>query len=436
MPVSATQHRATTGTHQNQLFENSRRGNPTHTPVINRDSQHAQRNQHDFPLVLTHVGNSLDVMSRPTEQLTLRQSTALLSLQLLSLICHGDSPLPSASGNSALDSGRYVIQNTPNSDNSFTGFSAMLNPVANALYETGQFIARNDPLKFPAADAAPLCSGSHLPDDFVTFLNSNGMNVVARGLEQLKCIEHDKYEFFKGVSFNSINLLDSAIKQLEGKKNNELDNHLRYYGIVDIDDVKPRLVSLYKKIKYEIGEILSNKRDSIYYGYGSMTETAATDALVKINDKDRRIFLTDNFFAKCTVNAINTLIHEMSHFHTKLDLFQVIKQKSCLDKTNGGEIPIHVQLDDSSDFYTHSIRPLKEDGIVTDGHIQFAYNMNKKEFVDIFNTNKTAREEAIFINADTISNLAIAIGNYGFKRDNVMPLLDTSEFKTGKPIES
>jgi hypothetical protein len=26
-----------------------------------------------------------------------------------------------------------------------------------------------------------------------------------------------------------------------------------------------------------------------------MTETGATDALVKINDKDRRILLTDNF---------------------------------------------------------------------------------------------------------------------------------------------
>jgi hypothetical protein len=167
-----------------------------------------------------------------------------------------------------------------------------------------------------------------------------------------------------------------------------------------------------------------------------MTETGATDALVKINDKDRRILLTDNFFAKCTVNAMNILIHEMSHFHTKLDLFQIIKSKSCLDKTTGDEMPVHVQLDDSPDFYTHSIHPLKEENIVTDEHIQFAYNMNKKEFVDTFNTNKTVREEAIFINADTISNLAIAIGSYGFKRDNVMPLLDTSEFKTGKTIES
>lgn len=434
MPVSATQYRAATGAHQNKFFENNRWGNIT--SVINRDNPHAQRDQYDFPLALTHVGNSTDAMSRPADQLTLRQNTALLCLQLLSQIRPGDHPLSQSSGSSTLDFGTSVSQNSVYSDNSSTGYSTLLNPVRNALYETGQFIARHDPLRFPAANASPLCSGSHLPDDFVTYLNSNGINVLSRGLEQLKCIEREKYEFFKGVSFNSIKLLDSAIKELEDEKNNDLDNNLRYYGFVDVDDVKPRLASLYKKIKSEIEEILSSKRDSIYHGYGSMTETSAVDAMVIINDKDRRVLLTDNFFAKCTVNAMNILIHEMSHFHTKLDLFQVIKQKSCLDKTNGNEISTHAQLDDSSDFYIHSIHPLKKDNIVTEQYIQLAYNMNNKEFVDTFNTNKTVREEAVFINADTISNLAIIIGNYGFKRYNVMPLLDTSEFKTGKPIES
>ncbi|QJU42295.1 hypothetical protein [Serratia marcescens] len=32
----------------------------------------------------------------------------------------------------------------------------MLSPVANALYETGQFIARHDPLRFPGASAIPV----------------------------------------------------------------------------------------------------------------------------------------------------------------------------------------------------------------------------------------------------------------------------------------
>lgn len=159
MPVPATQHRATTGTHQNKLFENNRRSNITHTSVINRGSQHVQRDQYDFPLALTHVGKSPDAMSRPAEQLTLPQSTVLLCLQLLSQIRPGDNPLSSATGNSALDSGRDIIpsfsRNAPHSDNSGSGFSTMLNPVANALYEAGEFIARHDPLRFPVADASP-----------------------------------------------------------------------------------------------------------------------------------------------------------------------------------------------------------------------------------------------------------------------------------------
>lgn len=113
MPVSAAQHRATIGTHQNQLFENNRRSNITHTSVINRNSQHVQCDQYEFPLALTHVGNSPDAMSRPTEQLTLRQSTALLCLQLLSQIRPGDNPLSAASGNSSLDSGGDVIPSFP-----------------------------------------------------------------------------------------------------------------------------------------------------------------------------------------------------------------------------------------------------------------------------------------------------------------------------------
>lgn len=222
MPVSAAQHRSTTGAYQNKFFENNKRSNITHTPIINRNSQHVQRDQYEFPRALTHVGNSPDAMSMPTEQLTIRQSRALLCLQLLSQIRPGDNPLSAASGNSAMDSGRDVIpsfsRNAPHSNNSGNGFSTILSPVTNASYETGQYRSRHDPSRFPVADAAPLCSGSHSPDDFVSFLNSNGINVVARGLEQLKCIEHDKYEFFKGVSFNSLKLLDSAIKQLEDKK--------------------------------------------------------------------------------------------------------------------------------------------------------------------------------------------------------------------------
>lgn len=71
-----------------------------------------------------------------------------------------DNPLSASI--SAFVSGRdhglspLVSQNTASSDNSDTGFGTLLGPVANALHETGQFIARYDPLIFPAADASPM----------------------------------------------------------------------------------------------------------------------------------------------------------------------------------------------------------------------------------------------------------------------------------------
>lgn len=144
IPVSATQYRAATGDHQNKIFENNSRSNITHTSVINRDNQH---DLYEFPLALTHVRNSPDAMSRQPEQLALRQSTVLLFLQLLSQIRPIDSPLSAASGNSVLDCGRDVIP-ASYSDNRVLGLSVMLSPVVNALHETGQFIARHDPLKF------------------------------------------------------------------------------------------------------------------------------------------------------------------------------------------------------------------------------------------------------------------------------------------------
>ncbi|MBW5812547.1 MULTISPECIES: hypothetical protein [Yersinia] len=425
MPVSAMHHRSSCGSYQNISHKKNSGGNalsaqgikPSHSATLDEDE-------------IDHFGKSISRIANYPEEPHRRsnQNTAPLwgiaipVLTLLSQVKLSSNLISTTSDNSAIVPGN--------------SFSAMLSPVTNALHELDQFISQNDPLKFSTAAAAPLCASSHPPDDFVSYLNANGINVVARGLEQLKCIEHDKYEFFKGVAYNSMKLLDSAIQQLEDKTNNELDNHLRYYGIVDVNDVKPRLISLYKSIKSEIDETLKSKRDSVYYGYGSMDETAKVDAMVQINDRERRILLTDNFFGKCTINSVNILIHEMSHFHTKLDLFQIIKEKSCLKNGNGSEITIHAQLDDSIDFYSYSTCQLKEENIETDQYIQLFYNMDRKEFVDKFNTNKTVKEEAIFINADSISNLAIAIGNYGFKRNNIMPLLDTSEFKTGKPIES
>lgn len=47
-----------------------------------------------------------------------------------------------------------VSQNTAHSDNCGNGFSSMLSPVANALYEAGEFIAQHDFLRFPGGVSA------------------------------------------------------------------------------------------------------------------------------------------------------------------------------------------------------------------------------------------------------------------------------------------
>jgi hypothetical protein len=77
---------------------------------------------------------------------------------------------------------------------------------------------------------------------------------------------------------------------------------------------------------------------------------------------------------------MNILIHEMSHFHTKLDLFQIIKSKSCLIKQPEMKCLFMYNLMIHQILY--AFNPSSEENIVTDEHIQFAYNMNKKEFVD------------------------------------------------------
>ncbi|WP_227317517.1 hypothetical protein [Cedecea davisae] len=419
MPISALQHRASTGTFKNNIHDAFGKNtlktrvttskNPTTPDEIFRTGKNINR-----------VANSYLELSRsPPQNIAQRQGLTAPLMLLLSQLRLENNQQPA-----------------PSDSTSFISSSNLLQPISNALHATGEFISRHDPLIFPGAEAAPTCAGSHRPDDIVNILNNAGFNVVTRGLDELKCFELDKYEFFKGVAYNAIKTLGSAILQLEEKNDKEFDNHLKHYGMVDIQDIKLKLTSLYKSIKMDITERLKSNRESIYYGYSSADINANVIASAPSNGHDKAIFLTDSFFGKCTLNAINALIHEVSHHHSKMDLFQIIREKSCLADNAGSEVAVNAQLDDLSDAYISSTRSLEERNVVTDLYISYLYNMYIPEFVDAFNTNSTIKEEAIFINADSISHLAIALGNYGFKKNGTMPLLDTSEFKTGEPQET
>ncbi|WP_395488953.1 hypothetical protein ACG1VR_12635 [Cedecea davisae] len=419
MPISASQHRASTRAYKHNIHDAFGK-NTLQTRVTTSKNPATPDEILRTGKNINQVANSYLELSRsPPQNTAPRQGLAVPLMLLLSQLRFENNLLTA-----------------PSNSTSFISANNLLHPISNALYATGEFISRHDPLIFPGAEADSVCSASHLPDDIVTLLNSDGFNVVTRGLDELRCIERDKYEFFKGVAYNAIKTLDSAILQLEDKNNDELDNHLRHYGIVDPQDIKSRLIPLYNSIKSDIAERLKSKRNSVYYGYSSTGANANITAASISDGHNKVIFLTDNFFGKCTLNAINALIHEVAHHHSKVDLFQIIKEKSCLDDKSGSEIAVHAQLDDVSDDYSSSTRKLEERNIFTDLYIGHLYNMNITEFVDIFNTNSTIKEEALFINADSISHLAIALGNYGFKKNGTMPLLDTSEFKTGEAQET
>jgi hypothetical protein len=161
MPVSALQHRVTAGAYQNKLLDNIRGSSTTQAQSLNSarsaipdEIQHARSS-------INRVVNSHEELSRPSYQTTSpRQGIAAPLLMLLSQVRLDGIPISPTTDIPAFTSERSmfpsVSRNAPHSDNRGNGFSTMLSPVANALYETGQFIARNDPLKFPVADASPV----------------------------------------------------------------------------------------------------------------------------------------------------------------------------------------------------------------------------------------------------------------------------------------
>ncbi|MGK0603414.1 hypothetical protein [Yokenella regensburgei] len=178
MPVSALQHRVKVGAYQNKLHDNIRGSSTTQTQSLNSDRS-AIPNEILHPgSSISRVVNSHEELSRPSYQTTSpRQGIAAPLLMLLSQVRIDGIPISPTTDIPTFTSERSVFpsvyQNTAHSDNSGNGFSAMLSPVANALHETGEFIALHDPLKFPAADASPVPRAGTMPTDIVRDLKSD-----------------------------------------------------------------------------------------------------------------------------------------------------------------------------------------------------------------------------------------------------------------------
>ncbi len=161
MPVSALQLRVTTGISQNKLRDNTRRNITIQAQSLNADRSGIPDEIHYFGSRINRVVNSSGVLSNPSYPFTAtRQGIAAPLLMLLSQVRVDGIPIPPTTYTPAFTPERSVSPsvslNTAYPDNRDTSFTTMLSPVVSALYETGQFIARHDPLRFPAASASPV----------------------------------------------------------------------------------------------------------------------------------------------------------------------------------------------------------------------------------------------------------------------------------------
>lgn len=182
MPVLASQHRASVGTYQNNLPGNFRR-NSTQAQGINSGSAAILDEIRHFGNRINRAVNSYEELNRVSYQnTTLRQGIAVPLLMLLSQIRLADSPLSETNDTPTFVSERdnrlssSAPRNAAHLDNSDNGFSAILSPVVNALYEAGEFIARHDPLKFPAATASSLPANTASGNKVMHEIQNNSIN--------------------------------------------------------------------------------------------------------------------------------------------------------------------------------------------------------------------------------------------------------------------
>lgn len=153
MPVSASQHRVSTGTYQNKLHNNFRLNSATKTQGINPDCPGIPDEIHHLGHRIDRVVNFHGELSGPSDQTTSARQGAIAPLLMLLSQVRFDDILPAATTNMSVFTSERSVFPSVSRD---TGFTAMLNPVMNALHETGHFIARYDPLRFPPADASPV----------------------------------------------------------------------------------------------------------------------------------------------------------------------------------------------------------------------------------------------------------------------------------------
>lgn len=160
MPISALQHRAATGYHQNKLY-NKVKKSATRVQNSNQNRSSPTEEIRDFTNELTRVINSDDRLERVSQPNTAPQRQIIATA--LMLLCRLDDTsrrLSTTAYNPEFGSGTELSPSfygdTSHPANNHSIVSTYLKPIAYAAYGIVNAIPYYDPLKFPGANAAAL----------------------------------------------------------------------------------------------------------------------------------------------------------------------------------------------------------------------------------------------------------------------------------------
>ncbi|AZF10381.1 MULTISPECIES: hypothetical protein [Pseudomonas] len=275
----------------------------------------------------------------------------------------------------------------------------------------------------PGALATPL--SNPLSDDlFKTHIESFGFDVVSKGFESL---EGAKREFLTRTINNGISVVTSVIESLKGIDDPTFDAKLTEWGVDP--SIRPRLLENYRAMQSMLLWMTEEGGQDIYLvePYDNSDPTAAINL---VQDGEQRIAFSLQFFKKCAIPAVNALLHEVAHLCcNKFDFYYFSREKSCLDDQYA-ELPLHRQIKDFARGFEQSSKLVAEHIEGEEFLSAIAPKDNTKTLTQLYNEDADTKVMVNFMNADSVSALAIVIADYNLHHDGNVPLKETSSFKS------
>lgn len=259
MPVSASQHRVSSGVYQNKLYNNVK---CNLTPVKNITANYSaiSDEMHSF-------GNNINrtINSSHQRYLLPPQNANIVTplLMLLSQIRFEEIYVPPAL---IANEGSFMAfsENTIHLKIGDNFFNTLLNPVVNVLHKTGEMISRYDPLKFPAVGAVSLSATT--PQSVTTadihFLSKNQIKKI--NTIMITVTNNKETEAIRGVINELNNIAIEAEKKFPVNRKGKKDiNHLMYLidkskSIIDKFEIKHEQEALCKILRFRRKRYIDN----------------------------------------------------------------------------------------------------------------------------------------------------------------------------------